>query len=356
MQDNHFVETFKVQSYPSTLAYDIFIDETISSPEYYRNVINVLNRAAEGDVLNVYLNTVGGYVSSSSAITAAMDQCKGHIVVHMAAEVCSAGTMIALHGNEWVVGDGICFMCHNLSFGCGGSAEKVKDHHDFIQDWNKSLLEREYSGFLTPEEITNMFTNGKEYWFNAEEVKSRLATFVKYHETKHNQALEDSFTQQFAEEDAMVEEALATLQIPVEEREVFEKISAKLEEFFSREQPPQQETSPIQYTVSEEDATRLEGVVAQLTQMEGDQSVEVLDVEGELFGLLFYRYDEEDELVELEFLNNADELVVISHYALQDYDQATLYRMCKRLGISAVHNTGKSKLIDKVVAYFEELV
>ncbi|AKO61025.1 head maturation protease [Pseudoalteromonas phage H101] len=350
MQDNHFVETFKVQSYPSTLAYDIFIDETISSPEYYRNVINVLNRAAEGDVLNVYLNTVGGYVSSSSAITAAMDQCKGHIVVHMAAEVCSAGTMIALHGNEWVVGDGICFMCHNISFGCGGSAEKVKDHHDFIQAWNKSLLEREYSGFLTPEEITNMFTNGKEYWFNAEEVKSRLTSFVKYHETKHNQALEDSYTQQFAEEDAMVEEALAALQIPVAEREVFDKISSQLEDYFSQEQPTAKEI-PV---VSEETASMLQEVVETLTAAEDEQVIEITN--GDNYFLLHYRYDEEDEVVELELQTEDDELIVISKYALEDYDKIFLHNLAKSIGAKHSHNSGKPRLIENIVTYLEGLV
>lgn len=350
MQDNHFVETFKVQSYPSTLAYDIFIDETISSPEYYRNVINVLNRAAEGDVLNLYLNTVGGYVSSSSAITAAMDQCKGNIVVHMAAEVCSAGTMIALHGNEWVVGDGICFMCHNISFGCGGSAEKVKDHHDFIQEWNKSLLEREYSGFLTPEEITNMFTNGKEYWFNAEEVKSRLTSFVKYHETKHNQALEDSYTQQFAEEYAMVEEALAALQIPVAEREVFDKISSQLEDYFSQEQPTAKEI-PV---VSEETASMLQEVVETLTAAEDEQVIEITN--GDNYFLLHYRYDEEDEVVELELQTEDDELIVISKYALDDYERSFLLNLAKSLGVKWSHNSGKVTLIDNIVDYLEGLV
>lgn len=357
MQDNtHFVDTAKVATYPKSFNNVIFLDEVVSDSSYYRSSILTLKSAAPDDSIEIIFNTEGGASFTASVFVAAMRQCQARITGNLSGLCASAGTMIALNCDDWIIGDDLAFMVHSNSYGSYNSAEKIRDHMQFMDKWNSDSLRRDYEGFLSEEELVAMIESGKEYWFDATETTKRLKDYQSFHEVKHNQALEDSFTQQFAEEDAMVEEALATLQVPVEEREVFDKISAKLEEFFSREQPPQQETSPQQYTVSEEDATRLEGVVAQLTQMEGDQSVEVLDVEGELFGLLFYRYDEEDELVELEFLNNADELVVISHYALQDYDQSTLYRMCKRLGVSAVHNTGKSKLIDKVVAYFEELV
>ena len=349
-EETQVLDSLKVQPYCNTLAYDIFIDEGIDSPAYYRSVISAINKVNEGDHINLFINSGGGLVSTASAIIHAMDRCRGKITAHLVGDCCSAATMISLHADEWEISDNVTYMIHCVSFGIMGSAEKVKDHHDFIQDANRDTMYREYKGLLTDEEIEQCIA-GKEFWFNKQELEVRLKNFVSHKETSYNKALEDSFTQQFAEEDAMVEEALATLQIPVEEREVFDKISAKLEEFFSQEQP-----SPQQSPISDEDTPRLEDVVGQLTQMEEDQHVEVLDSKGELFGLLFYRYDEEDELIELEFLNNADELVVISNYALQDYDQATLYRMCKRLGISAVHNTGKVKLIDKIVTYFEELV
>ena len=351
-EETQVLDSLKVQPYCNTLAYDIFIDEGIDSPAYYRSVISAINKVNEGDHINLFINSGGGLVSTASAIIHAMDRCRGKITAHLVGDCCSAATMISLHADEWEISDNVTYMIHCVSFGVMGSAEKVKDHHDFIQDANRDTMYREYSGLLTDEEIEQCVA-GKEFWFNKKELEVRLKNFIAHKESTYNQALEDSFTQQFAEEDAMVEEALATLQIPVEEREVFDKISAKLEEFFSREQPLSQEEQP---SVSEETSARLEDVVKQLTTMEEDQYVEVVDVEGEMFGLLYYRYDEEDEFVELEFLNLADELMVISPYALEDYDQGTLYRLCKRLGIPAVHNTGKGKLIAKVVSYFEELV
>ena len=92
----------------------------------------------------------------------------------------------------------------------------------------------------------------------------------------------------------MVEEALAALQIPVAEREVFDKISSQLEDYFSQEQPAAKET-PV---VSEETASRLQEVVETLTAAEDEQVIEITHKDN--YFLLYYRYDEEDEIVELE--------------------------------------------------------
>ena len=353
--ETQVLDSLKVQPYYSSLSYDIFIDESIDSPAYYRSVIGALNKASETDTVSFFINSGGGIVSTASSIIHAMDRCKAKITAHLVGDCCSAATMIALHADEWEVSDNVTFMVHTCSFGLGNSAEKIKDHHDFIQQSNRDTMFREYSGLMSVEEIEKCL-EGKEYWFNKVQLEERLRNFIAHKETTYNQAIEDSFTQQFAEEDAMVEEALATLQIPVEEREVFDKVSAKLEEFFSREQPSPQDTQPQQHTVSEEDAARLESVVAQLAAAEDEQCVEVFNAKGENYGLLFYRYDEDDDLTELEYLNCDDELMVISNYALEEYDQRGLYNLCKDLGITAVHNTGKGKLIDKIVSYFEGLV
>ena len=352
MQDTHVLDTLKVATYPKAFNNVIFLDEVVSDSSYYRSAILTLKSAAPDDTVEIIFNTEGGASFTASVFVAAMRQCQARITGNLSGLCASAGTTIALNCDDWIIGDDLAFMIHSNAYGGGGSAEKVRDHMKFMDKWNSDSLRRDYEGFLTEEELVAMIDSGKEYWFDAPETSKRLQAYQDYHQTKHNQALEDSYTQQFAEEDAMVEEALAALQIPVAEREVFDKISSQLEDYFSQEQPAAKET-PV---VSEETSTRLEDVVKQLTTLEEDQCVEVLDAKGEMFGLLYYRYDEEDELIELEFLNLADEIVVISPYALEDYDQGTLYRLCKRLGIPAVHNTGKGKLIAKVVSYFEDLV
>jgi len=49
--DNHFVEAIKVRSRVSSLEHEIFLDESISEPEYYRNAISLLRTINLGTLL-----------------------------------------------------------------------------------------------------------------------------------------------------------------------------------------------------------------------------------------------------------------------------------------------------------------
>ena len=347
MQDTHVLDTLKVATYPKAFNNVIFLDEVVSDSSYYRSAILTLKSAAPDDTVEIIFNTEGGASFTASVFVAAMRQCQARITGNLSGLCASAGTTIALNCDDWLIGDDLAFMIHSNAYGGGGSAEKVRDHMKFMDKWNSDSLRRDYEGFLTEEELVAMIDSGKEYWFDAPETSKRLQAYQDYHQTKHNQALEDSYTQQFAEEDAMVEEALAALQIPVAEREVFDKISSQLEDYFSQEQPVVKET-PVE---AEE---RLKEVVETLTAAEDEQVIEITN--GDNYFLLYYRYDEEDEVVELELQTEDEELIVISKYALEDYDRGFLYNLAKSIGAKCSHNSGKPRLIDNIVTYLEELV
>lgn len=349
MQDTHVLDSLKVNSYVSSMDHDIFIDEDIENEAYYRSVISTLNKATEKDTLRFIISSNGGFGSTAMTLAHAMDSCPARKVGVLCGNVKSAATIIALHCTEWEVGAGCDWMAHTASFGLGGSAHTVQKYHDHEQAQIKKLLYREYEGFYTEDEIADIAAGNDSLLF-AEEVQERLGKYVDYHQTKHNQALEDSYTQQFAEEDAMVEEALAALQIPVAEREVFDKISSQLEDYFSQEQPAAKET-PV---VSEETASMLQEVVETLTAAEDEQVIEITN--GDNYFLLHYRYDEEDEVVELELQTEDDELIVISKYALDDYERSFLLNLAKSLGVKWSHNSGKVTLIDNIVDYLEGLL
>lgn len=350
MQDTHVLDTLKVATYPKSFNNVIFLDEVVSDSSYYRSAILTLKSAAPDDTVEIIFNTEGGASFTASVFVAAMRQCQARITGNLSGLCASAGTTIALNCDDWIIGDDLAFMIHSNAYGGGGSAEKVRDHMKFMDKWNSDTLRRDYEGFLTEEELVAMIDSGKEYWFDAPETSKRLQAYQDYHQTKHNQALEDSYTQQFAEEDAMVEEALAALQIPVAEREVFDKISSQLEDYFSQEQPAAKEI-PV---VSEETASILQEVVETLTAAEDEQVIEITN--GDNYFLLHYRYDEEDEVVELELQTEDDELIVISKYALDDYERSFLLNLAKSLGVKWSHNSGKVTLIDNIVDYLEGLL
>lgn len=120
-----------------------------------------------------------------------------------------------------------------------------------------------------------------------------------------------------------------------------------LKTLYPDEQPVVKET-PIE---AEE---RLKEVVETLTAAEDEQVIEITN--GDNYFLLYYRYDEEDEVVELELQTEDEELIVISKYSLEDYDRGFLYNLAKSIGAKCSHNSGKPRLIENIVSYLEGLL
>lgn len=114
------------------------------------------------------------------------------------------------------------------------------------------------------------------------------------------------------------------------------------------------EEQPVVKETSIEAEERLKEVVETLTAAEDEQVIEVTN--GDNYFLLYYRYDEEDEVVELELQTEDEELIVISKYALEDYERSFLLNLAKGLGVKWSHNSGKITLIDNIVSYLEGLV
>lgn len=231
MQDTHILDHTKVTSYPQSFVHDIFIDEDILDSAYYRSVISTLNAASEKDIVRIYIDTNGGFGSTAMSLTNVMDRCPAMKIGVLGANCKSAGTLIALHCNDWEVGAGCDWLAHTASFGVGGEAHKVAKQHEHDQKMIHKLLHREYEGFYTKEEIEDI-ANGNDSLLDDEGVIERLQKFKEYHLGKQASALEDSFLAQCDEEDKLVEEALNSLDITDEQRKVFSEVQEKLNNHF----------------------------------------------------------------------------------------------------------------------------
>ena len=273
-RDTHIVESLKVDQYSISTGSDIFIDEDITDPVYYREVIKTLNRAQQGDLLNMYIDCGGGSMTTTSLITKAMDTC--------------AATFIALHCHDIKVGEGLDWLAHTASFGLGGEAPRVKKQHDHQQELIRRTLHREYEGFYTEEEINLILDTGDESLLFPEEVEVRWKSFVEYHKNKKLTEMEEAFNTQCSEEDAAVDEALQGLlkegEITEDDIIVSDKIRNLLEERFSGEVeklPVEESSSNLDKLVSE---TKDEGSLCKFTEGGGDV---VSDEKGEQLAFEF---------------------------------------------------------------------
>lgn len=343
-EETQVLDSLKVQPYYNSLAYDIFIDEGIDSPAYYRSVISTLNKAAETDQVNMIINSGGGLVHTASAIIHAMDRCKARITAHLVGDCCSAATMISLHADEWEISDNVTFMVHTCSFMVGNSAEKIKDHHDFIQQSNRDTMYREYTGLLTDEEIERCLA-GKEFWFNKEELEVRLQNFIQHKSQQQSSAMQEMFNLQNEQSDKyeslLLDNLVAKGIISQEEADIAKKVQAATVELDEKEG----ETIFAQMSSCTDECCgecSSEEDFLSITDINGNVwKAEILETdEGYYLGGVYQPETEEDFICNSLYLEDA-------------YDIEGLRGIADIFDIEYKKNVGKSRLSAKIVNYFE---
>jgi len=175
-----------VQFYEAPLAgkqYHFYISDSIGAPKDYVEMIQRIKAAGPHDVIYIYLNTPGGYISTGIQIISAMKMSQGHVVTVLEGEVCSLGTLLFLHGDEMVVNDHCLFMIHNHSGGAYGKGHEYLASATATARWYAELARDTYLGFMTEEEINRMLA-GEDFWMTSSEVRERLQLFVKHLEAE----------------------------------------------------------------------------------------------------------------------------------------------------------------------------
>jgi ATP-dependent Clp protease protease subunit len=157
----------------------VFIDDDITSPSNYRDVIHCLATCSENDSVNLLVNSSGGRTDSIWQIIEAMKGCRGDVSVTVIGAAYSAASMLACMAPECYIADSAEFMLHTAHYGSIGTVPNVKGQTDFATRQINRLLDKAYTGFLTDKELEEL-KNGKEYWFDAEEAGKRMVRRYKY--------------------------------------------------------------------------------------------------------------------------------------------------------------------------------
>ena len=157
----------------------VFIDDDITSPSNYRDVIHCLATCSENDSVNLLVNSSGGRTDSIWQIIEAMKGCRGDVSVTVIGAAYSAASMLACMAPECYIAESAEFMLHTAHYGSIGTVPNVKGQTDFATRQINRLLDKAYTGFLTDKELEEL-KNGKEYWFDAEEAGKRMVRRYKY--------------------------------------------------------------------------------------------------------------------------------------------------------------------------------
>jgi ATP-dependent protease ClpP protease subunit len=157
----------------------VFIDDDITSPSNYRDVIHCLATCNENDSVNLLVNSSGGRTDSIWQIIEAMKGCRGEVSVTVIGAAYSAASMLACMAPQCYIAESAEFMLHTAHYGSIGTVPNVKGQTDFATRQINRLLDTCYKGFLTDKELAEL-KNGKEYWFDSEEAGKRMVKRYKY--------------------------------------------------------------------------------------------------------------------------------------------------------------------------------
>lgn len=132
----------------------------------------------DGENVHVHINSGGGDVFHGIAIYQALKDYKGDVIVHVDALAASAASMIAMAGNEIIMGDSAMMMIHNpWSFTIGDARDHRKNATTLDSVREATLNAYIYQTSKTKEALRELLD--AETWLDAEEaVAQGFATSV----------------------------------------------------------------------------------------------------------------------------------------------------------------------------------
>lgn len=155
----------------------------IGAPDFYTDLLHVLNTAEENDLITIHINSVGGDAFTAIQIMSAISTCKGVVHTTIEGEAASAASIIFLTGHYMSVAPFSLMMCHNWAGLMCGKGHEMIAHLDFNKRNFKALLYKVYSKFLTDEEIAKI-EDGADLYFDADEIMQRLKQMEVKDETE----------------------------------------------------------------------------------------------------------------------------------------------------------------------------
>lgn len=147
--------------------YDWFELEN-TTPSKVSTAINEAN----GEALEVIINSPGGDVYAGSEIYSMLREYKGDVTVKIVGVAASAASVIAMAGKHVAISPTAQIMIHNVSSRVSGDYRDHAHESDVLKGWNKSIANAYVlkSGLSEPEVLAMM---NKESWLTAQEAKEK---------------------------------------------------------------------------------------------------------------------------------------------------------------------------------------
>lgn len=164
--------------------YDMYLDGEIGPPREYIEWFNIFRSATKNDVINIYINSYGGDLSTALQMSWLITNTQAFVAAYIEGNCHSAAAIIFLHANTHYISDYSTFMIHNYSGGTFGKGGEMYSQISFEFKWAEQITNTIYEGFLSEEEITNVLKN-HDIWLDSIEVIDRCTKLEKFRLAKH---------------------------------------------------------------------------------------------------------------------------------------------------------------------------
>ena len=171
-----------------TSEYDIMFDRDIENSQEFHEEFYTMRQASEGDLVNIYMDSMGGACSTISTFEHIKSKSSAHFHGILQGKGFSAGSAIFLLCDIHEVGELSEMMIHTSQQGMRGHSDEIQEFGNQSARTARIMMEKVYKDFLSEEEIEQCLI-GKSIWLDATQIKERLA---KREEVRNQQAIEEA--------------------------------------------------------------------------------------------------------------------------------------------------------------------
>lgn len=168
-------DTVQTNTFTST-EYIINLDSDIISPDHYRKIFKILKDATQYDLIRFKINTNGGNLDSFVEFYHHLVRCEAPTVAEIH-QAYSAGSLMAMSCDVIEIYEFSSMMIHTVSGGMAGKAEEIESYSKFITVQNKQIFFKVYEGFLTQQEMEDIF-KGSDMWLCSKDIEKRLKNWT----------------------------------------------------------------------------------------------------------------------------------------------------------------------------------
>lgn len=179
-------EPFTVYSMPINQAHKVTIDDEFRDVSQFADLVDVLDNAQDGDVVQIKLSTVGGALHAIIPLINAMKNTSAFIHTHVESDTASAGTMIMALSHNLYVNEYATIMYHNVQYGAFGHGGNVEAQVKHTTAGSKKLIRDIYHNLLTDDEVKRL-EDGLELYMTAEECMDRFAKRAELEQAEYEE-------------------------------------------------------------------------------------------------------------------------------------------------------------------------